>query len=784
MSDIHTFAIGQSASRVEDARMLRGLGRFTDDIKLARELHMVFVRSPHAHARIQKVELGPARCAPGVALVVSVADLNADRIGHVRPRVTHKGRDGKPMFVPPRPALADGHVRFVGDPVVAIIAESGGAARDAAELCAIDYEVLDASPDLEAATGGDAPAVWEQVTDNEAFHLAIGDGDKIDRAMASADRVVRARMRISRVSANAMEPRAVVAQWDESTRRFTAWIGTHLPHAARATLAGDVFGIDIGSIRVVAPDLGGSFGMREGAFPEYVVAMWAARRLNRPVRWVADRSEALAADYHGRDAIVSAELALDREGNFLALRVDTDANLGAYLSQTGTIVPVNSLGSLAGVYRIGAIQTRVTGRYTHSTPLAAYRGAGRPEATYVLERIIDIAATEMNMDPLHLRRRNLIPPEAMPYSTGFLYTYDSGEFAATLGKVLPLADWDGFAARRRESESRGRMRGIGFANSIEMSGGPQNRPFTEDADLRFGADGSATLVVGSKSHGQGHETVFTQMLTTRFLVPPEKVHVITGDTDMLPNGVGTFASRTMVAAGTAIARAGDRILEKAARIAGHMLEADPADIEFVNGALRVSGTDRSVSFAEICTLAHDHFRLPVDEDFGLHARASVSADDASFPNGSHVCEVEIDPETGRTELLGYWVVYDAGTVINPALADGQIHGGAAQGIGQAAMEEIRYDAAGQLLTGSFQDYVMPRADDFPYFVCGSHPVPTATNPLGVKGIGEAGTVGALPAYVNAVVNALLPFGVTHLDMPLTPEKIWRAISDGHGRQAR
>jgi carbon-monoxide dehydrogenase large subunit len=771
------YRIGSRALRVEDRRMLTGQGRFTDDSRGRDELHLVVVRSPHGHARILGIDIEAAAAAPGVVIVATAEDMVADRLNPVPSMMRPPGRDGRPAFLPPRMALARDMVRFVGEPVAAIVALSEAAARDAAELVVVDYDVREAVVEAAEALQPGAPQLWPELPGNEAFFVARGPAEAVEQAFAAAARVVRADFSISRVSANPIEPRGALATWSKGEGRFTLQIGTHAPHGARQTLA-SIFGISPDRMRIVAPDLGGSFGMREGSFPEYILALWAARRAGRPVRWLSDRSEALASDYHGRDNATKAELALDSEGRFLALRVRTLANMGAYVAPAGPISAVGHVGGLSGVYRTPAIRNEVTGVLTNTSPVAPYRGAGRPEATYVLERLIDIAARETGMDRIELRRRNLIPASAMPFQTGFVFTYDSGDFAGNVDKALQLADWSGFPARRRAAAARGLLAGIGLANSIELAGGgPPDKPFGETAEIRFLAGGEAAVLLGSKSHGQGHETTFTQLMVETFGLAPEAVRVVTGDTDQLATGGGSFGSRTTGAAGTALLEAARRVIEKGKRLAAHMMEAAPEDVEFDAAGFRVAGTDRTVTLAAVCALAHDHFRLPPGEDLGLSAQASVAPRSGTFPSGCHVCEVEIDPETGTVRILRYAMVGDAGVVINPALVDAQIHGGAVQGIGQALMEQVRYDADGQLLSGSFQDYAMPRADDVPFFDIGENPTPTAANPLGVKGVGETGTVGAIPAVCNAVMDALAPFGIVHLDMPLTPMTVWQAIRD-------
>jgi aerobic carbon-monoxide dehydrogenase large subunit len=768
-------ALGSSPVRIEDERLVTGRGRFTDDIGQARELHMVVVRSPHAHARISSIDVEAALASAGVVAVATSAELRTAGVRGHDVFVKHPRPNGEAMFVPERLALAEGTVRFVGDPVAAVFAETRGAARDAADLCQVDYEPLPCVTDVAHAVADGAATLWTEAPGNRAFDVERGNGAAVDAALADAATVVAADMRISRVTALPLEPRAALAEWDQAEQRFTLTCGTHTPHQAREALA-KVFGLGMDRIRVVAPDLGGSFGMREGAYPEYIAAMWGARALGRPVRFTAERSESMAGDYHGRDNLARVELALDAEGCFTGLRVRTLAGMGAYLSLGGSLVPVAHVGGLSGVYRTPAIHTRVTGVYANTSPTAPYRGAGRPEAIYALERIIDIAAARTGMDRVELRRRNLIPAAGMPWATGFLYTYDSGDFAANMDKALAAADWSGFAGRRDDAAARGRLRGIGLANSIEPSGGGLvDKPFGEGAEIRFSADGRATVLLGTKSHGQGHETLVAQLMAHRFALSPDKVRVVSGDTDLMPNGTGSFASRTTAAASTALMESADRVVRKASRIAAHQLEAAPDDIEFSGGRFVVAGTDRSVTLAQVCAVAHDHFRLPPGEDMGLRAEAFVHAAKGTFPTGCHVCEVEIDPETGETTILRYVLVDDVGRVLHPGLVAAQLHGGIAQGVGQAMMEEIRYDEGGQLLSGSLMDYALPRAGDLPMFETVSNPTETRANPLGVKGVGEAGTVGALPAFANAVMDALSVHGIDHLDRPLTPQRIWAAI---------
>ncbi|MDW8397051.1 MAG: xanthine dehydrogenase family protein molybdopterin-binding subunit [Acetobacteraceae bacterium] len=771
--------IGAPVRRVEDLRLLRGLGRYTDDLDLPGALHAVFVRSPYASARILAVDVSAALALPGVVAAYTGADL-----AHLAPLpclVPRQLPDGRPMPRPPYRALAVGAARHVGDPVAMVVAETRAAALDAAEAVAVEYDPLPAVTDPAEALSPDAPAVWPDLPDgNLAFRFALGDEAAVAAALARAAHVVSLDFRMSRITANPMEPRAALAEWDPGTERFTLRSGLQNPHGTRDALAA-VFGVPAGSVRVISPDMGGGFGMRGQPTQEHVALLFAARALGRPVRWAATRTEAIQSDPHARDQTSTVELALDAEGHFLALRCRTVANMGAYLALMGPLPPTNNLGGLAGVYRTPAISAEVLGVFTHTQPTAPYRGAGRPEAIYALERAIDLAAVKLGLDRVEIRRRNLIPKEALPFRTGLVFTYDSGDFARGMEIALAAADWAGFPARRAEAAARGRLRGIGIANAIEISAGPPRTPQDEGAEIRFAPDGSATVLLGAHNHGQGHETVFRQMLSDMLGLPFHAVRIVMGDTDAVPYGRGTFGSRSIVAAGTALKEAADRIVARGRRIAAHLLEAAVEDIEFEAGRFRIAGTDRSLGFAEIARASVTPGALPKGEEGGLIAAAIRTPQDATFPNGCHVCEAEVDPETGEVQVLRYVIADDVGTVINPLLMKGQLHGGVAQGLGQALLENVVFEpGSGQLLSASFMDYAMPRAADMPPVeILGNHH-PTASNPLGAKGAGEAGTVGALPAVVSAVVDALSPLGVTHLDMPLTPLRVWQAIRAARG----
>ena len=766
-------AIGTATPRFEDARLLRGLGRFTDDIHPAGATFMVVVRSPHAHAGITHIDADAARAAPGVVAVLTGADAAADGLGTLHTIVQRHRADGSPMARPPYSVLATDTVRFAGDAVAIVVGETLQAAQDGAELLAVSYDVRPAVTDVAQAECG--PAVWPgEVPDNVSFVFRQGDAPATDRAFAAAHHITRLDLRISRISASPMEPRTATAAYDAADGTYVLHAGTQAPHKVRSELA-ELFAIPANRIRLISPDVGGGFGMKGSPYPEYAMALWAARRTGRVVRWSATRSESFLSDYHARDQITQVALALDQHGVFLGVRVRVLANLGAYLAFNTPHSSTNNLGSLAGVYRTPHIHAEVLGLFTNVQPHAPYRGAGRPEATYALERVIDQAAAELGIDRAELRARNLIPPEAMPFRTGMVFTYDSGDFPANQRMALEAADWAGFPARRAESEARGMRRGIGIANAIEIAGGPATSPLEEGAEIRFDPDGSATIVLGTHSHGQGHETVFRQIAATRLGLDPARVRVVFGDTATVAYGRGTFGSRSIVSGGAAFVRAAETVIARGRPIAAALLEAAEVDIVFRDGRFTIDGTDRGVGVAEVAAASFVPAKVPPGGEFGLGASSIMATAGATFPNGCHVAEVEVDPETGIVRVLRYLVVDDVGTVINPLLVKGQIHGGVAQGLGQILMEAIVYDGDGQMLSGSFMDYAIPRASDLPYMTVISNPVPTAMNPLGAKGAGEAGTVGAMPVLMNAVVDALRPLGVTDVDMPASPHAVWSAI---------
>jgi aerobic carbon-monoxide dehydrogenase large subunit len=772
------FGIGQPVRRFEDKRLLSGNGRFQNDINLPGQAHAVVLRSPHAHAAIRAIDVSAAQAAPGLLAIYTGEDLVAAGMGMMGVPFQRKRPDGSPMFWRAHLGLAVGRVRYVGEPIAFVVAESLAQARDAAELIDIDFEILPSVTDTAEAASG-KHAVWDECPDNISNLFESGDNAATEAVFAKAAHIVKRRYVISRVYAHFMEPRGAIGVWDPGEDRYTLYADVQYPHRVRQALATRIFKIPESRIRVIAGDVGGGFGTKGWQYPEHRLVLFAAKRLRRPVKWSCERSEAVLADEHARDNISDAELALDADGRFLGLRVKTFANVGAYISsERNLLATFGNVGTLTGVYDIPAAYVAVLAVMANTNGTAPYRGAGRPEATYVIERLIDAAARELGHDPVELRAKNLIPRDKIPYRSALGLNYDSGDFPANQRKALELADWAGFPARREEAGRRGKLRGIAIANPIEKAAGPGN----EFAEIRFHPSGNLTLLMGSKNQGQGHETVFKQVLNERLGTDPAEVQYIDGDTDRVAFGIGTNGSRSTVIGGSALWMAADKIIAKGRRIAAHLLEAAEADIEFAvgdsGGNFAVAGTDRRLSIADVAKAAFQVGRLPPGFEGGLFETGTFAPADHTYPNGSHVCEVEIDPDTGELEILNYVVVDDVGTVVNPIGLEGQIHGGIMQGLGQAVMEQVVYDRdSGQMLTGSFMDYAMPRADAIGPIKVESNPCPTKLNPLGAKGAGEAGTVGALPVIVNAVINALAPLGVKHIDMPATSQRIWQAIRD-------
>jgi carbon-monoxide dehydrogenase large subunit len=769
------FAFGQAVPREEDPRLLRGHGDYIADKNLPGQAYAYLLRSPHAHARIVSIDTTVARAMPGVVAVFTGDDIAAERLGARKTHFPRRRPDGSPMLENPHPCLARGQVRFAGDPVAYIVGETAAHAKDAAEAVSVEYAALPAVVHSEDAVAPGASAVWDECPDNISHLFETGDKAAVDAAFARAHHITRQRFVISRIGMHAIEPRGCIGEYDADSRRYTLHACIGSIHGARAILAGEVLRIPEHRLRVVSGDIGGTFGSKGQTSNENILALWAARKTGRPVKWVAERSEAFLCDEHGRDNVTDAELALDQDGQFLALRVNTLCNLGAYVSADVTVMPTFiNLGTLAGVYRTPAIHVAVHAMLCNTASTASCRGAGRPEACYVIEGMIDRAARELGYDRAELRRRNMIPPSAMPYKTALSFTYDCGEFEKVMDIALEKADWRGFEARRAEAGRRGRLRGIGIANPIERAAGP---PGSETVEMRFDASGSMTMCVGTTSQGQGHETMYKLLASHSLGIDADDIRVIQGDTDKVAWGTGTWGSRSAGVGGSAAKLAADKIIAKGRKISAHLLEAAEADIGFERGVFRVSGTDRRVTLKEVARAAFQHGRLPQGMEPGLFETAVFDPPGLTFPNGCQICEVEIDPETGRLEIARFVVVDDVGNVINPLTLEGQIHGGVAMGAGQAVVEQMVYDrSSGQLTTGSFMDYCLPRADDICAIETADHPVPTKQNPLGVKGAGEAGTVGAIPAVMSAAVDALAPLGIRHIEMPLTPEKIWRAIS--------
>ncbi len=767
------FGIGQGVRRLEDPRLLTGAGRYTDDIRVQGQVRAYLLRSPYAHAHIRSINTDAARAARGVLAVYTSEDLKAAGLGTIPCLVALEQMDGRPLVTPPRPLLAEGVVRHVGEAVVMLIAETIDAAQDAADLVEIDYEDLPVIVDTAMAITADAPQVWPQAPGNICFRWEKGDRAGTDAAFEKAARVVKKRIVNNRIIVNPLEPRAALGQWDGE--RFTLYTPSQGPHLLRDQLADQIFSLPKDRFRVVTPDVGGSFGMKIFLYPEHALVLFAARALNRPVKWTGVRSaDDFVSDTQGRDHVADVELALDADGRFLALRVRTIANLGAYLSNFAPIIPTDLYAvMLPGVYAFSAVHVEVTGVFTNTVSVDAYRGAGRPEAAHTLERIIDAAARETGLGPVELRRRNFVSPRVMPYRTVMGLEYDSGTFARTMDMALERADWNGFPERRRAAQPTGRLRGIGLAYYIEACGGEPE----EAAEVRVDTEGRVQVLIGSQSNGQGHETALAQVIADRLAVPIDRVRVVQGDTDLIASGQGTGGSRGLPVGGVACAQATDAVIEKGRRIAAEMLEAAVADVRFIDGVFEVSGTDRRVALSEVAAASHEQRYLAEGEATGLSASETFTPKARTFPNGCHVCELEIDPATGNAKILRYTVADDFGTVVNPLLLAGQIHGGVVQGIGQAMLERCVYDEeTGQLLTGSLTDYTLPRADNVPFVdLVLNEDVPCKNNPLGIKGAGEAGAVGAPAAVVNAVIDALADFGVTHLDMPITPDRIWVAL---------
>jgi len=753
------FSLGQSVSRIEDLTLVRGAGRYADDVRLANEAHAFVVRSPHAHASITRIDATAARKAAGVLAVLTGADVKADGLGEIPCMIPVTNADGSQRGETPRPLLAIDRVRHVGDPVALVVADSLARAKDAAELIEIDYDPLPAVAGTYAATKPGAPLVWPAIKDNVCFDIVNGDAKAVDAAFARAKRVVKLELVNNRLVANPLEPRAALAHYDPATDRSTLYTPTQGPHVIHGQIADPILKLGAAKLRVVSGNVGGAFGMKIFLHPEQPLVVWASRKLKRAVRWTGERSETFVSDVQGRDNYTIAELALDAGAKFLALRVTNYANMGAYLSNFGPFIPQLLLFVLSSVYRIPAIVLRTRGIVTNTVPVDAYRGAGRPEGIYVIERIVDLAARELGLGPDEIRQRNFI--NAFPYQTPVESEYDSGDFPGAMKLAMEKADWTGFAARRDAAAKRGKLRGIGLGMYIERCGGGNGDTVT----IKIGGEGKVTLISGMQDNGQGHITSFKQVLSDKLGIDAEAIDVVQGDTDIVPNGL-TGGSRFLAIGGVAAIDAADEAVGKGKETAATLLEAAAADLEYRDGRYWIAGTDRGVSLFDVAKKAK-----------GLEATHTRNPEKYTYPNGCHIVEVEVDADTGETKIERYTIVDDFGRTINPMLAEGQIHGGTVQGVGQALLEHGMYDPdTAQLLTGSFMDYTMPRADDVPSFDCEFHNVPCTANPLGVKGAGEAGAVGSPPAVINAVVDALFPStGLKHIDMPATREKVWRAM---------
>ena len=767
------FAIGQSVRRREDPRLLTGRGRYYDDLKLADQLHASIVRSPHAHADIGRIDTAAALAMPGVRTVLTGEDYRVDGLGTMPSMAPYKRRDGSSMYLPFRPAIAIDRALHVGYPVAVVVADTLDLARDAADRVTVEYSPRAAVVSAREAFEPGAPQLYDDCPNNEAYFYQAGDKVQTDAAFARAAHVVQQRLVINRVTANPIEPRGVTGEYDAGAGRYTLHCGFQRPWLFRNAIAETTLKVPEAQLRLITGDIGGSYGLRGSVYPEIILMLWAARRAGKPVKWTCTRNEAHISDDDARDNIVDAALALDKDGEFLGVRIRSFGNLGAFVSFRGAMPPVVNIGTVCGVYTTPAAYVAVSGMLTNTHCTSPYRGAGRPEASYMIERLIDIAADEMKIDPSELRRRNTIPPQAMPYKTPLTFTYDSGRFEENMDRAMALGDWKGFEVRRKEAAERGMLRGIGLSNTIEQAADPT----IETAEIRFDPLGGMTFVTGSISHGQGHSTIQTQMLVDRLGVDPDQIKFIQGDTDAVAFGMGTGGSRSTTMSGGAIVMVSEKIVAKGKKLAAHLLEAAEDDVQFKNGRFMIVGTDRGLGIHQVAKSAFQLEKLPADMEPGLYETATYRAHTGNFPNGAHVCEVEIDPETGVTRVVGYWVVDDVGTVINPMLVKGQIMGGIAQGLGQVLLEDKTYDINGQVLSGSFMDYAMPRAEHFCDFKIEDNPVPTQTNPLGVKGAGEAGTVGSLSAGVNAIVDALSIYGIRHIDTPCTPYRVWRAIEE-------
>ncbi len=763
------FGIGQPVPRQEDPTLLRGHGRYTDDVNVAGQAYAVMVRSQVAHGVINGIDTAEAKAMPGVLGVWTGADLVAAGFGLLKCIIPFPNRDGSPMKKPDRPSLATDKVRFVGDPVAIVVAETAAQARDAAEAVMVDIDSLPAVTDAREAAQPGAPLLYDDAPGNICLDYHYGDSAKVADAFATAAHVTRLHILNNRVVVAAMEPRSAIAEVDAANGRYTLHTCSQGVFGLKQQLANDILKVPPDKVRVLTGNVGGSFGMKASAYPEYAALFHAAKLLNRPVKWTDDRSGSFLSDQHGRDHEFDAELALDRDGRFLALRLTGYGNMGGYLATVAPMMgTLNVVKNAIGMYTTPLLEVSTKCVFTNTTPVSAYRGAGRPEGNYFMERLVDTAAREMKLDPIALRKLNHIPPTAMPHKTPAETVYDTGDFTALLDKALAASDWTGYAARKAESEKRGKLRGRGLGTYLEVTAPPTK----EMGGLRFEPNGDVTIITGTLDYGQGHWSAFAQVLTEKLGIPFHRIKLIQGDSDLLIAGGGTGGSKSIMASGAAIVEASEKVIDKGKQIAGVALEAAAADIEFKAGRFTIVGTDRGIGIMELADKLRGGLKLPEGVPATLDVSHVHEAAPSAYPNGAHVAEVEIDPDTGIIEVVKYTMVGDFGTVINPLLVEGQSHGGVVQGIGQALMERVAYSEDGQLITGSFTDYALPRAGDVPSFAMGYHSVPAKTNVLGAKGCGEAGCAGSLPSVMNAIVDAL---GGRHIDMPATPEKVWKAL---------
>ncbi len=765
------FGIGQSVKRKEDPRFLTGRGQYVSDIDLARQTHAVFIYSTHAHADIKSIDTAAAEAAPGVVAVLTGQDYAGDGMGPAMPEMMPEDMGGPKGHRTEHMPLAVDRVRFVGERVVVVIAETEAQAHDAAGLVVIDYAELPVVVRAADAAVDGAPQLYDEAANNTSFTLRMGDAEAAEAAISGAHHVARVSLHNNRLNAMTLEPRGAIGDYDRGTDRVTLYTSTQNAHGLRHGLSHQNLHIPESKIRVVARDVGGGFGMKGHVYPEDAIVVWAARRIERPVKWTGSRSDVLQGDGHGRDQTVEAELALDADGKFTGLRWKAYHNVGAYIVGAGAVPIVFSLKLSQTVYDIPAVDVMSSAVFTNTAPTVPYRGAGRPEAVYIMERLIDTAAQEMGIDPAEIRRKNFIQPDQMPYDNPTGWTYDTGDYAAALDKNLLQADWAGYEGRQAASTAAGKQRGRGIVYYVDNTG-----IFNERMELRFDPSGTVTIHAGTMNHGQGHETTYGQMVSDWLGIPLEDIHLAQADTDQVAIGRGTYASRSMMVGGSALRAAADNVIEKGKKFAAHFMEADAADVDFADGKFVIAGTDKVMPIGQVAQMSFIPVHMPAELGVGLQGDGAFSADVPSFPNGCHICEVEVDPDTGAVTIERYSVVDDIGTVINPLLAQGQIHGGVVQGAGQALVEDVAYDPdSGQLLSGSLMDYGIPRADMMPDILVDFSPVESLSNPLGVKGVGEGGTVASTPTVINAIVNALAPLGVTDIALPATPETVWQAI---------